>query len=138
MSHPLIDSLTTEHGYPAVTLTSHEAFISEPGVSVLFFPGDPTIVREATDVAVVLPELVRAFDGRLRPGVVIDTYGDGKALKHTYGFARFPALVFLRDGKYVGTIEGIQDWAEYLARIDEFMTAPPRRPPSIGIPVVGA
>lgn len=138
MSHALIERLTAHYGYPVVSLASHDEFINRPGLRVLFFPGDPTTVRDATDVAVVLPELIQAFDGRLRPGVVTDTFGDGKALKHRYGFGKYPALVFLRDGEYVGAIERIQDWADYIARVEEFMVAPPRRPPGIGIPVVGA
>ena len=67
----------------------------------------------------MLPELVRAFEGRLNPGVVTDTYGDGVTLKRQYGFQRFPALVFVQASDHVGTIERIRDWAEYLTRISE-------------------
>ena len=86
----------------------------------------------------MLPELVTAFGDRLNPGVVADTFGDGKTLKRHYGFSAFPSLVFVRDGDYVGAITRIQDWAEYLARIEEFMTAPAKRPPGFSIPVVTA
>lgn len=137
MSHPLIDKLI-EDGFTEVTLENHEAFVAEPGMNVLFFPGDPTTVKDATDVAVVLPELVRAFDGRLRPGVVRDTFGAGKALKQVYGFSHFPALVFVRGGEYVGAICRIQDWAEYLQKIAALLVAAPRRPPGFSVPVVAA
>ena len=138
MGHALIDRLFDEYGYTKVTLENHETFIEEPGLTVLFFPGDPTTVKDATDVAVVLPELVKAFDGRLRPGVVTDTFGDAKSLKTTYGFSYFPALVFLRDGEYVGTITRIQDWSDYLTQINEFLVVAPSRPPGFSIPVVSA
>jgi hydrogenase-1 operon protein HyaE len=136
MSHPLIDRLVAKLGYPEVTLASHDSFIAAPGMNVLFFPGDTTTVRDATDVAVVLPELVKAFDGRLRPGVVTDVFGDGKALKHRYGFTEYPALVFLRAGDYVGTLTRIQDWGVYIEKISELLVATPRRPPGFSIPVV--
>ena len=138
MTHPLIDRLTAELGYTHVTADNHDEFVATAGMNVLFFPGDPKTTRDATDVAVVLPELVAAFGGRLNAGVVPDTFGDGKDLKRHYGFSAFPSLVFVRDGDYVGAISRIQDWGEYLDRIGEFMTAPPKRPPGFSIPVVAA
>ena len=138
MSHVLIDKLIDEFGYERVTLDNHDEFVAEPGMNVLFFPGDPRTVKDATDVAVVLPELVNAFDGQLRPGVVSDVFGDGKTLKRHYGFSEYPSLVFIRSGEYVGTISRIQDWGEYLAKISDLLVAAPRRPPGFRIPVVTA
>ena len=136
MTHPLIDRLLTELGYPEISLSNHDEFTATPGMNVVFFPGDPTTVRDATDVAVVLPELVKAFDGLLNPGVVTDVFGDGKTLKMRYGFRAYPSLVFVRDGDYVGTISRVQDWADYLQQILDLMAAPARRPPGFAIPVV--
>ena len=65
-----------------------------------------------------------------------DVFGDGKELKRRYGFREYPSLVFLRDGKYVGTISRIQDWVVYLEQIAELLEAPTRRPPGFAIPVV--
>jgi len=138
MSHAMIDRLITELGYAKVSLDNHDDFVAEPGMNVLFFPGDPTTVRDATDVAVVLPELVAAFDGQLRPGVVTDVFGDGKVLNRQYGFKEYPALVFVRSGDYVGTIARIQDWADYLDRISDLFVAAARRPPGFSVPVVMA
>lgn len=138
MSHPLIDRLLTELDYTEVSLANHDEFVAQPGMNVLFFPGDPTTVKDATDVAVVLPELVNAFEEQLRPGVVADTFGDGKILKRQYGFSEFPALVFIRSGEYVGAISRIQDWGEYLNKISDLIVATPKRPPGFSIPVVTA
>ncbi|MGI9205661.1 MAG: hydrogenase-1 expression HyaE [Woeseiaceae bacterium] len=138
MTHPLIERLLTELGYPEINLANHDAFTARAGMNVIFFPGNPETVRDATDVAVVLPELVEAFAGQLRPGVVTDTFGDGKQLKRQYGFTEYPALVFVRDGDYVGTIMRVQDWADYLGRISNLFVAPPKRPPGFRIPVVAA
>jgi hydrogenase-1 operon protein HyaE len=134
--HPLIERLLTEFGYPAITLANHAAFVAQPGMNVLFFTGDPATVRDATDVAVVLPELVAAVDDRLAPGVVTDVYGDGDVLRRRYGVTEYPALVFVRAGEYVGTLARIRDWADYQAELPALFAAPPRRPPGIGIPVV--
>ena len=136
MSHVLIDRLLSELGYAEVSLASHGEFVAEPGMNVLFFPGDPTTVEDATDVAVVLPELIAAFDGQLNPGVVTDTFGDGKVLKRKYGFSHFPTLVFVRGGDYVGAISRIQDWSDYLDQVSNLLVAPPCRAPGFSIPVV--
>ena len=138
MSHFLIDRLTKEFGYTEVSLDNHDEFVGTPGLNVLFFPGDPRTVKDATDVAVVLPELMGVFAGKLNAGVVTDTFGDGKSLKHKYGFSHYPALVFVREGGYVGTISRIRNWQEYLTRINDLLVAEPRRPPSIGIEVASA
>lgn len=138
MSHPLIDRLITELGYTEVSLSNHDAFVSEPGMNVLFFPGDANTVRDATDVAVVLPELLSVFAGQLRAGVVTDVFGDGKTLMRHYGFREYPSLVFVRGGDYVGTIMRIQDWGEYLEKVSQLLQSEARRPPGFSIPVVSA
>ena len=138
MNHPLIERLLQEFGYPQITLDNHDEFVGRPGMNVVFFPGDPATIRDATDVAVVLPELVKAFDGRLNPGVVTDVFGDGKTLKMQYGFHEYPSLVFVRDGDYVGTLSRVQDWADYLNRIGDMLSAAARRPPGFPLPVVSA
>lgn len=138
MSAVLIDRLIEEFGYAQVTLDNHDEFIQETGMNVLFFPGEPNTVKDATDVAVVLPELVRAFGDQLRPGVVTDTWGAGKELKRHYGFSAYPSLVFVRGAEYVGTITRIQDWSDYIDQINKLLVAAPSRPPGFSIPVVSA
>ncbi len=138
MTHPLIERLLTELNFPEITLDNHDEFVDSPGLNVLFFPGNPDTVKDATDVAVVLPELIKSFVPQLSPGVVVDTFGGGLELKRKYGFTHYPSLVFVRGGEYVGTISRIQDWAEYQSRISTLLTAPARRAPGFSIPVVTA
>ena len=138
MSHALIDRLVNEFGCTEVSMENHDEFVATPGMNVLFLPGDPKTVKDATDVAVVLPELLAVFPGTFNAGVVTDTFGAGVKLKRLYGFAHFPSLVFVRDGGYVGTISRIRDWQEYLTLINELLVAEPRRRPGIPIEVVSA
>jgi len=131
--HPLVTRLVNECGYPILTGSDLEAFGNAPGDAVLFCVGDPVQYPECLDVAVVLPEILRAFPGRFRAGIPADEMGP--AMQARYGFSRWPTLVFLRGGAYVGMISGIQDWSVYLARIQGLLETPASRPPSIGIPV---
>jgi hydrogenase-1 operon protein HyaE len=43
----------------------------------------------------------------------------------------------LADGKYVGAIDGLRNWQEYLDELGALLAAPPTRAPSIGIAVAG-
>jgi hydrogenase-1 operon protein HyaE len=138
VSHVLIDRLVNEFGCAEVSMENHDDFVATPGMNVLFVPGDPKTVKDATDVAVVLPELMDAFQGLLNVGVVTDTFGAGVELKRLYGFTHFPSLVFVREGGYVGTISRIRDWQEYLTLINDLLVAEPRRRPGIPIEVVSA
>ena len=99
---PLVRRLAAMPGAGWVDEASHADFCARPGDQVLFFTGDPVRFPECLDVAVVLPELQRAFPGRFGVGVV--RRGDEDAVARRWGSQRWPALVFLHDGQYVGTV----------------------------------
>ena len=135
MYHPLVQRLIDELGCVEITLDNHDVFVDQEGIRVLFFVGDPKRNRESTDVAVVLPELIKVFPA-LRAGIVADYPGAGASLEPRYGFKKWPALVFLRNGDYLGVITGIRNWADYLELIPELLAGESRRPPGFKIPVV--
>ncbi len=130
---PLIERLTDELGYPLVDLDNIDEFFSSAELSVLFFTEDVKRFPESNDVAVVLPELLKAFP-TLAAAVV--SHRDERKLQKQYGFTSWPALVFFRDGQYLGALTGIQDWNVYLEEINRLLAAEPTRPPTLGIPVV--
>lgn len=134
-THPLIDRLTRELGYPELTVDNRGSLTAK-GTCCLFFSGDPQRIRDATDLAVVLPELVQANNGRFVPMVV--SRDDERDLQKIYGFQQWPALVFLRDGQYLGALERIRDWADYREEIPALLDAQARRAPGIGIAVTAA
>jgi hydrogenase-1 operon protein HyaE len=123
--HPLIERLCREFGLPEIDAAGVDAFLAAGGDTVLFFTEDPLKYPESSDVAVILPELIRAFPGRFRAAVV--ARADERALQQRFGFARWPALVFLRDGDAVGTITGIHDWNEFVARVRGLLGSSTRR-----------
>jgi len=136
MNHPALRRLVEDFGYPELTVEDHDGFADQPGLSVLFFAGDPARDRETVDVAVVLPELVKASPESLRPAVVHRTRDVELALQARYGFREWPTLVFLRDGGYLGAISRIQDWGVYVNEVRHILSSASRRPPGFKIPVV--
>jgi len=121
--HPLIARLLSDHGFTEVTGDNFEAFTARRGHTLLFFTEDPARYRETLDLAVITPELARARPGRLAVGVLLP--GPARTFHGRYNFRRWPAYVILRDGRYVGAIEGMRAWEDLLSRVDALLAAPP-------------
>ncbi|MEB8430687.1 hydrogenase-1 expression HyaE [Cocleimonas sp. KMM 6892] len=132
---PLIDRLTAELKYPVLDLTNIDEFLENNEFSVLFFTEDIKRFPETNDVAVVLPELLSVFPD-LSPAII--ARNDEKKIQSLYGFRAWPALVFMRRDQYLDAITGIQDWGDYLTQIKSILTSEPKRPLSIGVPVVSS
>lgn len=134
----LLARLTTELGYPLLTnQSSLDAFANPRENTVIFLPANPQHYPETLDVAIVLPEFLKIFSGRLSAGVADLEFA--KALAAQYAVTEWPALLFLRHGEYLGVITRMRDWDAYLSRINALLSsASPAQAPGIGIPVVGA
>lgn len=132
MFSPLLQGIIDREGFAVVGEVTIDAMTKPEVFSVLFFPGDAARLGESNDVAVVLPELVKAFEGNLT-AFVVDSASD-RALQRRYRFNAFPALVFLRNGEYLGVIQGIMDWTDYLVEIAEILQRDPSDPPPFKFP----
>lgn len=133
---PLLHRLVEKHGACWVDLESIDIFLAQPGDRVLFFSGDAARFPEGQDVAAVLPELQAQFPGRFTVGVVPVAHED--ALARRFGSQRWPALVFVRDGRYVTTLPGMHDWSDFVEHVREALATPTSRAPTVGIAVVAA
>lgn len=135
LEYPLVAQLFSKHGFAEVTPSNLVAWTHAPGRALLVFLEDPGRFKETLDLAVIVPELVRAFPGRFHVGVVLPDAA--RELSTRYGFRRWPAFVILADGHYVGAVDGLRNWDEYLADVAGLLDAAPTRPPTIGIAVKG-
>jgi len=133
---PLVTRLVEQLGATRLDEASFDAFASAPGECALFFTEDPIRFREVLDVAVIVPELAAAASRVFRIGVLPPPLANAKA--STYGVRRWPALVFLRGGEWLGNVEGLRDWSEYLAAVNALLEGEPRPLPARVIPVAAA
>jgi hydrogenase-1 operon protein HyaE len=131
--HPLLARLVTQTAASVLDTEAFDAWAAQTGVAMVVFAEDPARTKETLDLAVIVPEL-HATAGR-RFHVALLTPAASRALARRYGFARWPAIVMLRDGKYLGAVDGVRDWDVYVAELSRLMAAEPSRPPSIGIAV---
>ncbi len=131
MPSPLIDALTTRHGFATVNEATVAAFLRANGDCVLFFAGDAGRLVESDDVAVILPELLKQFP-QLTPALVEKPAERPLQLK--YRFNAFPALVFLRGEGYLGAISRLLGWQEYLSEVRAILARDPSEPPPYQFP----
>jgi hydrogenase-1 operon protein HyaE len=136
MPSPLIQELIESKGVPLVDEDSLEAFTQQHTSVWLFFTESPMQFPESNDVAVVLPLLMQEFGDRFNLAVV-DRSCERK-LQARFPFDSWPALVHLRDGKYIGAITRMQDWDVYLSEIAKLLTAEPSKLRGFAVPVVSA
>ncbi|MCB1800618.1 MAG: hypothetical protein KDI82_02915 [Gammaproteobacteria bacterium] len=134
MPSPLIEQLVEQHGYPRMTADNAAGLLAREATLVLFLSEDPKRYPEANDVAVILPELARAFSGRFEPVVV--GHELEAQFKDRYDIAVWPCLVFLRNGRFLGKISKVRDWSDYMQRIPEILAREPGHNPGLGIPLV--
>ena len=134
--HPLFARLVQETGAAVLDPQAFDAWANQPGAAMVVFAEDPERFKEALDLAVVVPELHAGRSHRFR--VALLPPAAARALAPRYGFARWPAFVMLRDGHYVGAVDGIRDWDVYVAELERLLAAAPTRPPTVGIPVKAA
>jgi hydrogenase-1 operon protein HyaE len=134
--HPLLQRLVDMAPATVLEPAAFDAWANAPGAALLVFTEDPVLYRETLDLAVIVPELAAALPGRFRTGLLPPAAA--RALAGRYGFRRWPALVLLRDGRYVGAIDGLREWQAFVAGLSALLEAEPTRPPSVGIAVTAA
>lgn len=133
---PLVERLATVHGATWLDADSLEDWSRQPGERVVLFAGDPVRFPEGQDVAVVLPELRRSVPGGFAIGLLPRHLEESVAQR--WGVQRWPSLLFLRGGRYVGVVAGMLDWDVYLNEVQRVLALPASRVPGIGIPLVPA
>lgn len=118
--HPLVQRLSAEFGYPSLSTMSDVAeFTARPGAHCLFVPGDAARNLETPDAAVVLPELRMAFQNAFDCAVIDDAIEAG--LREQTRALKTPGFLFYRDGAYLGAIEKVRDWDDYIARTSHIL-----------------
>jgi len=128
----LLDKLVTKHAITELNQTGFQSFMEGPGNAVALLTDEPDTAPESWDLAVIFPELLAATGVSLRAAVLRPD--SSKLVQTRFGLSRLPALLFLRDGGYVGAIEGIRDWPEFVGECKSMLEKPASRAP-LGIAV---
>jgi hydrogenase-1 operon protein HyaE len=126
----LLERLAREADLPSVTAMELAGRAATAPALAALFTGDPTQSPESWDVCVVLPEMLAECSGV--SGCVLDPAESALAAA-AYGVGKLPALVVLRNGEYVGVLEGMRDWQPFVDELKRLAIAPPQPIPVAGI-----
>jgi hydrogenase-1 operon protein HyaE len=127
----MLNRLHGTYGFAVLDRAECDDFSSGSGLTVLLFAEDPSQAPENWDMAVVLPEILKSLPRPWRAGVVLPDAG--QSLKTRFGFGRWPAIVILRDGCYLGTIEGLHDWRYLIEEIHDLVRRRSSRSSMMGL-----
>nr|WP_312841727.1 hydrogenase accessory protein [Sinorhizobium psoraleae] len=135
MPSALVRALNERSRLPLVDETNIDAFLAptvgEPDNVVLFFTGGPVQRPETDDMAMVLPELLQFFRGRLRGAVVRRTAEE--TLKTRFNVVVMPSLVVTHRDQPVGVLRKTRNWSEYVDKIGAWLAPDaPGIVPSVG------
>lgn len=129
-----IARMVVRHNFRVVP-GGHPDTFAPVGLNAVLLTDDPQRNLEVLDACVILPEALKPVFGQINCWVA-DAVAS-PALMQRFGVARAPAVVFLRDGAYVGVLNGIRDWGDYQAEVQRLLDGP-AQPRPIAIPVRAA
>jgi hydrogenase-1 operon protein HyaE len=129
----LLDKLVSKHDIAECGPAEFQTFMESAGNGVILFTEAPDTAPENWDVAVIFPELLTAMSSPIRAALVRPEHAP--SLQTRFGINRFPALLFVRDGGYLGVIEGLRDWSSFVTECSHMLQKPAGRIPSIGVAV---
>ncbi|MCI4664576.1 MAG: hypothetical protein MRY74_07625 [Neomegalonema sp.] len=132
MFSPLLQSIIEREGFDVIDASGLDGFTAAHDYVALFFSGDADRLMESNDVAVVLPELHKAFDRVFTPAIV--NRESERELQRKYRFNAYPAIVFLKDGEYQGVLQNVLDWDDYLREVSAILVSPTSAPPAYELP----
>ena len=120
MSASMRQTFHERHHLALVDEVSVEDFLAAaPAHGVLFFAGDPSERAETRDLAVILPQLLHSFAGRLR-GALVAAEAEA-ALMQRFSVRVLPSLVVLRGSEVLGVLPRVYDWGDYVTRLDAML-----------------
>ncbi len=130
--HPIFNRLWGKEGFVRVNEENLEEFKSAKGLVLIFFADNPTTFKETLDMAVIAPEVAKVFQDHIAAKGFTDP-AVGRAIASRLGLTRLPAVGFYRDGEWLGGLQGLKNWNEYISGLAEIggRTAPARRTISI-------
>ena len=117
----LITQLVEHPASEVIRKAGLKDFLERRPRALLFFTGDITQNPEGRDVAIVVRELLRQYDGRLALGLV-DRRDETSVMAKT-GVVVLPAVAFVADGRTVDVVARMRDWSAFAQAAERLFAA---------------
>lgn len=120
MADAFIRQLLETHHYAPINAGNLDEFLSQSGDLLLFVTGNPERNLETNDVAIILPQLDKAFKGHFKIGIVMADAE--KKVQQKFDVWPTPCLLFINNGALIHSIPKVQDWADYIKEISGLLS----------------
>ena len=87
---------------------------------MLVFADDPNERKTTLDMAVIAPELKKAFSGTLSLTAWAD-FKEARSLAQRWGLRSLPAVAIFLDANFLGAVQGLKPWDEYCRLLSEIV-----------------
>ena len=116
--HPAFQRLWGKEGFERLNEDNIKEFTGGPGLRLIVFADNPTTFKESIDMAVIAPEIAKVFQAYLSGRGFTDPQV-GRAIASRLGLTRLPAVGFYRNGAWLGALQGLKNWDEYISGLAE-------------------
>ncbi|EGN2451885.1 hydrogenase [Salmonella enterica] len=95
---------------------------AHPSLLVLL-QSDPDKHPEVADSWVIIPEILRQYPATSYTAAFANSE-QSELISREYRTLKYPALLFFRQHRFVGSLVGLHSWQEYSERVSELLTTP--------------
>lgn len=105
-----------EKGIAFVDQAHLEGQLTRLGWTLVCFTEDPNRIKETMDMAVIFPEIKDAFE-HLIDRALMTNFKEARAMASSFGIQRLPAIGLFKKGHFMGAVESLRPWNEYLEEL---------------------
>ena len=117
-NHPIFNRLWGQEGFVRVNENNVRSLTEKKGLVLMVFADNPTTFKETIDIAVIAPEIAKAFAPHLAAKGFTDP-AVGRAISMRFGLTRLPAVGCFRNGVWLGALQGLKVWDDYIKGLAE-------------------
>lgn len=118
--HSIFKRLFEQEGFTLLNSAQVTDFLAAPGLKMLVFADDPNERKTTLDMAVIAPELKKAFKGTLTETAWTD-FKEARSLAARWGLRSLPAVAIFLDANFLGAVQGLKPWDEYCRLLSEIV-----------------
>ena len=132
VTHPIFKRLFGEAGFTRVDEETIDEFLKTDGLKMVVFADDPNDRKTTLDIAVIAPEIKKAF-GEVFSRCSCADFTQARSLAARWGLRSMPAVAIFRDSEFLGAVQGLKPWDEYISLLTEIAASQKAAPRTIAI-----
>lgn len=128
-NNPLFERILGAEGFKRLDEAGLDAFLAQAGLKFVIFADDPNTQKETMDIVVIGPEVAKSCGRENFVDCYLTSVQQGRALGARWGIKKLPAIALFRDQTYLGAVEGLTGWEDYIRQLADISLrtqAPPR------------